>query len=64
MRMEREAFKVPEAARTLSVSPRLLWRLIAAGEVGVIRLGRSVRVPRAEIDRILSEREGGRDDDR
>ncbi|MGQ0825117.1 MAG: helix-turn-helix domain-containing protein [Actinomycetota bacterium] len=34
-----------EAARRLSIGRSTLYELIAAGEVEVVRIGRSVRVP-------------------
>jgi excisionase family DNA binding protein len=43
--------RVPEAARLLSVSRSTLYQLVAAGEVPVVRVGRSVRVVRRELER-------------
>jgi excisionase family DNA binding protein len=40
------------AALDLGVSERFLRTLIGKGQVGVVRLGRRVLVPRAEVDRI------------
>ena len=57
--MERLAYKVPEGATLLNISTRLLWRLIHDGEIKTIRLGRCVRVPAEEIDRILSTAAAG-----
>jgi hypothetical protein len=47
-------WKVPAAAAFLRVSDRHLWRLIAAREVKVIRLGRATLIPDAEMTRILA----------
>jgi excisionase family DNA binding protein len=44
---------VDQVAGTLAISSRHLRNLIAKGEVRAIRLGRAVRVPRAEVDRIV-----------
>jgi excisionase family DNA binding protein len=42
--------KVAEAAEQLAVSRAKLYRLISAGQVRVVRIGSSVRIPRHEID--------------
>lgn len=44
--------RVNEAAEELAISRTKLYQLIAAREVNVIRIGKSVRVPRHEIDRL------------
>lgn len=41
-----------EAAVALQVSPRTIDRLIARGQLEAIRVGGSVRIPRAELVRI------------
>jgi len=51
---ERQAVSVPEAARTLGISVTTAWKLVYADTIRVVRLGRAVRVPLAEIERILS----------
>jgi excisionase family DNA binding protein len=43
-----------DLAAALQVSVRTVRRMIAAGEVRVIRFGRSVRVPADEAARLLS----------
>ena len=43
--------RVTEAARLLGVSRSTLYQLIAKGEIPVVRLGRSVRVVRQELER-------------
>jgi excisionase family DNA binding protein len=40
------------AAHQLSVSARHLRNLAARGQLRIVRLGRSVRVPREEIERL------------
>jgi excisionase family DNA binding protein len=44
-----------QAARLLSVSPRTLARLTAADEIRAVRLGRSVRYDRRELERWVSQ---------
>jgi len=47
--------KVPEAAAMLSLSQKTVWQWIGERRIGVIRLGRAVRVPISEIDRLIEE---------
>lgn len=47
------AMTAADLADALHLSVRTIRRMIAAGEVRVIRLGRSVRVPMEEVNRIL-----------
>jgi excisionase family DNA binding protein len=49
------ALRVKEAAELLSISVSGMRMTIARGEVSVVRLGRLVRVPKTEVDRLLSE---------
>lgn len=51
---ERRAVSVPEAARLLGISVTTAWKLVYADTIRVVRLGRAVRVPLAEIERILT----------
>lgn len=51
---------VREAAERLSLSPRQVRRLIAWGQLRAVRLGRAVRVPEGELERLA---EGQLDDD-
>lgn len=48
--------RVAEAAALLSVSRSSLYQLIASGEVRVVRLGRTVRIPRQELERLAASR--------
>ncbi len=45
---------VPRAAELLAVSPRLVWRLIASGDLDVVRLGRATRVKVESIDQLIA----------
>ena len=47
------ALTAADLAAVLQVSVRTVRRRIAAGEVHVIRFGRSVRVPAEEANRLL-----------
>lgn len=47
------ALTVPEVAEYLCCSPATVYRLIAARRLPAKKLGRSVRVPKAYLDRWL-----------
>ncbi len=47
--------KVPEAAEMLALSQKTVWQWIGERRIGVVRLGRSVRIPVSEIERLLEE---------
>ncbi|MCC7144628.1 MAG: helix-turn-helix domain-containing protein [Candidatus Eisenbacteria bacterium] len=49
----RRLVTVPRTAELLAVSPRLIWRLIASGDLEVVRLGRATRVKLESIDRLI-----------
>lgn len=51
--MEQMAVNQREAAQALGVHPHTLRRLIAARRIGVVKVGRRVLVPVAEIERFL-----------
>lgn len=46
--------RIPEAARLLGVSRTTMYQLVARGEVSVLRIGRSVRVSSAELERMVA----------
>ena len=47
--------KVPEAAEMLALSHKTLWQWIGTRRISVVRLGRAVRIPLSEIDRLMEE---------
>ena len=50
-----------EAAAALNISERKLWAMTSAREICHVRLGRSVRYPLVDLERMIDERkEGGR----
>ncbi len=53
-----------EAARLLAVSPRKLWQMTHDGEVLYVRLGRCVRYPVTELQRMVDRQMKGGDDER
>jgi len=46
---------IKTAAAALSVSVRFLERLIARGQLRVVRLGRAIRISEAELERVCDE---------
>lgn len=44
---------IKEASEQLSVKPKTLRSWVAARRIGVIRLGRSIRIPAEEIERLV-----------
>jgi excisionase family DNA binding protein len=49
-----EFYSVKEVARLFKLSPRTVWRWIESGMIVPHRLGRVVRISRAEIDRLIN----------
>jgi excisionase family DNA binding protein len=59
---ERLLIRTTEAARMLSIGKTSLFRIIASGELKVVRFGvGTVRVPISEIRRIAASRNAGSD---
>jgi excisionase family DNA binding protein len=50
----RLAYKPQAAADALDISRAQLYRLIAAGAIRTVTIGRSRRIPRAELERIVA----------
>ncbi len=51
-----EYLKVPEVAEVLRIARSRAYELVGSGEIPSIRIGRSVRVSRRELDRWLESR--------
>ena len=51
----RQLFTLNEAADALGISWQTARRWAAAGQIRTIRMGRLVKVPRAEIERLVNE---------
>lgn len=45
-----------EAAESLGLCERKIWQLVKDGELKAVRVGRSVRIPVAELERFVTER--------
>jgi excisionase family DNA binding protein len=50
-----EYLKVPEVAEVLSIVRSRAYELVGSGEIPSVRIGRSVRVSREELERWLEE---------
>jgi len=50
-----------QASVALQISPRKLWSMTASGEIPHIRLGRCVRYPVDDVQRLIDERKEGGD---
>ncbi len=50
---QHEWLKVPEVAKLLRVARSRAYELVADGEIPAVKIGRSVRVSRKELDRWL-----------
>jgi len=50
---ETELLTIREVAREIKQAEVTLRQKIARREIGVVRIGRSVRIPRAELKRII-----------
>lgn len=52
---QHEYMKVPEVAEFLQIGRSRAYELVADGKIPSVRIGRSVRVSRKELDRWLEE---------
>ena len=54
--IEAQLLTVGEVADLMRVSNMTVYRLIKAGQLGAIRVGKNYRIRRKDVDRYLSER--------
>jgi excisionase family DNA binding protein len=57
-RQEQKLFRVGAAAHELGLHPMTVRRWIKAGRIQVVQVGREVRIPRSEIERIVGTIDG------
>src|SRR2546427_8055686 len=57
-KQEQKLFRLSQAAHELGLHPITVRRWIKAGRIGVVQVGREVRVPRSEIERIVGSIDG------
>lgn len=53
---KREYLKVPEVAQVLRIARSRAYELVGSGEIPSVRIGRSLRVSRRELDQWLEDR--------
>ena len=54
--MEERLMKPAEVADILQVSRAMAYKLLQQGEIPTVRIGKSVRVRRADLERYIHER--------
>ncbi len=55
MDAQREFLKVPEVAKELRIARSRAYELVASGTIPAVKIGRSVRVSRRDLERWLEE---------
>ncbi len=58
--MPKEFYTPEQLAELLQVSKPAIYKWAQEGRIEVVRIGRTVRIPAAEVDRLLSEGRSGR----
>lgn len=58
MGQERFTLSVPEAAKLLGIGKNLAYEAVQRGEIPSIKVGRRLLVPRAALERMLTEANG------
>lgn len=53
----RLAFKIPEAAESLSISRSYVYELIRMGKIKTIKIGRSRRITKNQLQAYIEEKE-------
>ena len=53
MNVDRWAYKVPEVAQRLGVSPSLMWRKVLSKEIPSFKVGRARRIAAETVERLL-----------
>jgi excisionase family DNA binding protein len=53
---DRVLLRVDEAAQLLSLGRSTLYAMAAAGTIPTVRVGRSLRIPRGELNRWIEQR--------
>lgn len=55
MTVERVAYTPLEAAEALACSRKHIYELVSEGEIRAVKIGRLVRIPVAEMNRLLGQ---------
>jgi excisionase family DNA binding protein len=51
--MTKRLHRVPEVAGMLSVSQKMIWKMIASRELEVVRIGRAVRITEESVNALI-----------
>jgi excisionase family DNA binding protein len=54
MAVKAELVSIAQAAELLGVSRDTVRRLLTVGELGSVRIGKAVRIPCADVDRLIA----------
>jgi excisionase family DNA binding protein len=55
--MEAILLNIPDAALLLGISSKCMWKWVYEGRIGSVKIGRSRKIKRSEIDRFISANE-------
>ncbi len=50
-----QLLRIPEVAEQLTLRPVTIRAWLARRKLSFVRVGRSIRIPRSEVDRVLTE---------
>lgn len=53
--MQNELLRINEVAELLTLRPVTVRAWLARRKLSFVRIGRSIRIPRTEVDRVLTE---------
>lgn len=53
--LQRGILTIPEFAAEFGISVKTAWKMRADGRLSVLKIGRSIRIERSELDRIAEE---------
>ena len=51
--MKKELLTIPQAAGRMAVSEKTTWRMVYAGKLEVVRIGRCVRITGKSVDDVI-----------
>lgn len=57
--IQQRLLRVPEAARYLGMAVATVHRAIQRGEIPAVRIGRTLRVDREDLDKLIARRKKG-----
>jgi excisionase family DNA binding protein len=52
--MESQLLRIRDCAKALAVSERSVWRMLERNDLTAIRVGKSVRVERAQLEQFIA----------